>query len=225
MSEAQDLLQKGLALWETDRRGAEKAFVRVYWEFDDTREAELAQAYLYKLRQHQPRPNPARTVPNHDQQGASSIDHRPQSAEIAEQLSNVIASDVKKLLHASRITFYVSLMLPAYMTGSTYHFGIEALIMGPIGLFGGHFSWLANPILWWVWKAIRSSKFETSPFMSILAFAIAMTFLFSEEIPVGSAGMYNYSTHVGYYLWLTSIGLAFASSFTGWRRISKVVPE
>lgn len=65
-SESQSLLDKGLLLWEPDRRAAEKVFVEVYWKYEGTPDAELAQAYLYKLRKGDPAPKPSQMKPNLD---------------------------------------------------------------------------------------------------------------------------------------------------------------
>jgi len=65
-SDPQALIDKGLSLWSSDRREAEKAFVEVYWKHEDTRDAELAQAYLYKLRNGDPRPDSSKMEPDND---------------------------------------------------------------------------------------------------------------------------------------------------------------
>ena len=65
-SDPQALIDRGLSLWSADRRAAEKAFVEVYWKHEDTREAELAQAYLFKLRNGDPRPEATKMEPDID---------------------------------------------------------------------------------------------------------------------------------------------------------------
>lgn len=218
MSEAKALLQKGLSLWEVDRRGAEQCFVNVYRNFEGTNEADLAQAYLYKLRNGEPRSNPEQMVPNLDRHGLFGKE------QLADEVSYEMPSAVRNLLWGSKIAFCVSLLLPAYTTYYGDHSGLEALLLGPIGLFAGHFSWLANPFLWFVWRTTRRGRFEFS-FMSVIALFLAITFLFHEEIAVGSAGMYSYTAHVGYYLWLVSIGLALIGGFLGWREKDGTVRE
>lgn len=56
------------------------------------------------------------------------------------------------LFGVSIALFIASLAQPAYVTtaghDSHLHYGFEALLLGPIGFFAGHFAWVANPLLW-----------------------------------------------------------------------------
>lgn len=65
-SDPQSRLDKGLLLWESDHRAAEKIFVDVYWKHEGTPEADLAQAYLYNLRKGDPAPKASQMRPNFD---------------------------------------------------------------------------------------------------------------------------------------------------------------
>ncbi|WP_155516650.1 hypothetical protein [Ralstonia solanacearum] len=88
------------------------------------------------------------------------------------------------------------------------YYGWVALLLGPIGLFGGHFSWLANPLLWGSWIALRKGYFDVALAVAVIAIATALTFLVGKTIPVGDSGNYAYEVRFGYYIWLTSIALA-----------------
>jgi len=115
----------------------------------------------------------------------------------------------RALLALSALTYIACLAMPAYRPteGGTYY-GWAALVLGPIGLFGGHFSWLANTFLVLYWIAIWREKYGTAVISSVLAMCIALTFLRGVAIPVGSAGSFPYEVLFGYYTWLTSIALA-----------------
>jgi hypothetical protein len=115
------------------------------------------------------------------------------------------------------VIFVLSLITPAYKYdyyGTLhYSFGIEAFLLGPIGLFAGHFSWLANVFLLLA-VLTQKNKPNLSNCMFIISLAVACTFLLGKTIAVGSAGDFEYHVHVGFYLWLLSILSAFFGSLT-----------
>lgn len=122
------------------------------------------------------------------------------------------------LFWGSLALYALSLALPAYVTyeGKTTqeHPGLEALLLGPIGFFDGHFAWLANLFLWGAWVT-RSNKGESPSFLlALLALAPAVLFLLGEKIAVGSAGEYSHRASSGYYLWLGSMLAAAAAAFS-----------
>lgn len=109
--------------------------------------------------------------------------------------------------------FLVCLAVPAYHPVIGYaeagiYYGWAALLLGPIGLFGGHFSWLANPLLWFSWIAFWRKKYGPALVTATLGAAIALSFLLGKTIPVGSSGNYPYEVLYGYYIWLGAIAAA-----------------
>ena len=125
-------------------------------------------------------------------------------------------------LTASRITYVLCLLAPAYTTdyyGTVqWHWGLEAFLLGPIGFFAGHFSWAANPFIWVAWRQVRKSNYTAAIANSVISLGLASTFLFQKTIAVGSAGEFPYSAHIGYYSWLLSMLLVVASSYSAARK-------
>ncbi|MBG9389872.1 hypothetical protein [Caenimonas aquaedulcis] len=113
--------------------------------------------------------------------------------------------------------YVASLATTAYVTvegaSSQDHFGAEALVLGPIGFFAGHFSWLANPLLWGSWFTRTRQGISPSFPLALIAFIPAILFLVGETVPVGSAGSYKYHVSLGYYLWLSSMAVAAIAGF------------
>jgi hypothetical protein len=123
----------------------------------------------------------------------------------------------------SLVLYFICLATPAYHPVIGYaeagvYYGWAALLLGPIGLFVGHFSWLANPLLWFSWLKFRRKNYGTAFVASILAIIMALTFLLNETIPVGSSGSYKYEVLFGYFLWLGSVVLAAFAAGVSWRQ-------
>jgi hypothetical protein len=113
------------------------------------------------------------------------------------------------LFWGSLFAYMVSLALPAYQTGTAQdHYGIEALLLGPIGFFAGHFSWVANPLLWASWAKRTGQKSGLSFLLAFLALVAAALFFFGTTTAVGSSGEFQYHASVGFYVWLGSMVLA-----------------
>nr|WP_321271499.1 hypothetical protein [uncultured Tolumonas sp.] len=110
----------------------------------------------------------------------------------------------KKLLLVSIKIYLFSLCLPAYIAREENWYGIFALILGPAGLFAGHFSWLANPLFFIAIKKYNSSDFIACTYYSISALLIALTFTINKTIPIGDVYA-SYKLSYGYYLWLFSM--------------------
>ena len=125
-------------------------------------------------------------------------------------------------LTASRITYVLCVLVPAYTTdyyGTVqWHWGLEAFLLGPIGFFAGHFSWAANPLIWFAWKKMKKSNYTAAISGSVIALALASTFLLQKTIAVGSAGEFPYAAHLGYYLWLLSMLLVVVSGYSSARK-------
>jgi len=111
------------------------------------------------------------------------------------------------------LAYGVSLALPAYQTGKAQdHYGLEALLLGPIGFFAGHVSWVANPLLWVSWGKRTSQESGLSFVLAFLALVAATLFLLGTTIAVGSSGEFSYHATAGFYVWLGSMGFAALAS-------------
>ena len=131
------------------------------------------------------------------------------------QKPNSLSNALRSL---SVVLFIASLPLPAYVTYSgsqtLNHFGVEALLLGPIGFFAGHFAWLANLLLWASWAKRTQPGISPAFLLALLAFPAALLFPLSETVAVGSAGTYRFYVSVGYYLWLASMTVSAAAAYT-----------
>ena len=128
-------------------------------------------------------------------------------------INRVITSNT--LFVASLASYVAALSTPAYHTGSMNnwleHYGLEALILGPLGLLVGQSSWLANIFLWGAWLARKMPK-PLPVVLSILALIVAGGFLLGHTVVVGSSGKIPFKVGLGYWLWLSSMVLAGASA-------------
>lgn len=109
---------------------------------------------------------------------------------------------------ASYAIFLVSLFLPAYRTDDITHWGLEAFLLGPIGLITGHFSWMANLLLFFSLAMHSREMRVTSLWCAIGALAFASSFLLKDQIAVGSSGIFVYHASIGFYVWMASMGIA-----------------
>ena len=126
--------------------------------------------------------------------------------------------------------YALSLCLPAYRpiigyAKSDVYYGWAALLLGPIGLFGGHFSWLANPLIWYSWSQYERGRFARAAQVAILGLAVALTFIFTKHIPEGSSGSYPYQIRIGYYVWLTSMVTFILAAVLAHRARGKQEPK
>jgi len=102
-----------------------------------------------------------------------------------------------------------------------YYIGIErepqyaffALILGWVGLFGGYYYWLANPLF--IVSLLLYKKRLASVVFGILAFTLAFLFLNLDKVIANEAGMYEpiVGYGVGYYLWLLAMFVYTAGQF------------
>jgi hypothetical protein len=127
------------------------------------------------------------------------------SEHVRNRLANLLVS-------ASVVLFFLSLALPAIRPAvGGAQFGIFAFLLGPIGLFAGHFSWLANPLLWLAWRQFNKNEQGVTLFLAAFSLLIALSFLLGKTIAVGSSGEYPYRVLIGYYVWIASIVAALAA--------------
>src|SRR5207247_10014978 len=91
------------------------------------------------------------------------------------------------------------------------------LLIGLIGVFGGYFEWLANPVLLGAWVFSFAGKNKAALLLGILASAFMVAFLFRHAMIASEA--LTYEKIVGYcawsWLWLTGGGLLIISGATG----------
>jgi len=122
------------------------------------------------------------------------------------------------LLWVSLLAYAGSLALPAYLTDTDTlgrrleHYGLEAFLLGPIGIVGGQVSWLANPLLLVAWVKRAQAHPWPSFYFAVVALCLALSFLAGSTVPVGSAGIYRYYGAIGFYVWVGSIVFAAASA-------------
>jgi hypothetical protein len=120
------------------------------------------------------------------------------------------------LLVVALLTYLAALALPAYRTGyeevRQVHYGLEALILGPIGLLYGQVSWFANPFLLAALSARMRSTRRSAVALALIALATGSSFLLGKTVALGSAGETPYQVALGFYVWLVSIGLTCLSA-------------
>jgi hypothetical protein len=124
------------------------------------------------------------------------------------------------LMALSYALYAICLALPAYLPISSYmtperYFGYAAFLLGPIGLFAGHVSWFANPMIWISWINFRKGNNRGAIAAAVLAVGIALTFLMTKKIAVGSSGEYPFEILYGYYVWIGSMLAAAAAALIG----------
>jgi hypothetical protein len=117
-------------------------------------------------------------------------------------------------LVAGLLLFPLCLVLPAYHAYEDTP-GLMAFLLGPMGLFDGHFSWFANPVLAAAWIMYWKKKYAPAVTAAVFAMLLAGTFLFADTIVVGSSGNYPYKVLSGYYLWLGSIAYTAVAAALG----------
>ena len=127
-------------------------------------------------------------------------------------INRVITSNT--LFVASLASYVAALSTPACHTGRMNnwleHYGLVALIIGPLGLLFGEFSWLANIFLWGAWLARKKPK--TLPVaLAILALIFAGSYLLGYLVIPGRSNE-NHLVGPGYWWWLASMVLAGASA-------------
>ena len=131
------------------------------------------------------------------------------------EASSLHRDSISQMLRwASIAAFAMSMFMPAYhvayYTTLTY-VGYQAFLIGPLGFAAGQFAWLANPLLLAAWIKRSSPKKNKFFVLALMALPIACSFLLSDKIVEGSAGMYRYQAAMGFYVWLVSIAFAAAA--------------
>jgi hypothetical protein len=122
---------------------------------------------------------------------------------------------VSVIVFAASLTqkcFYIEVHIPKQPPSGWY-----LLLIGLIGVFGGYFEWLANPVLLAAWVFSFAGKNKVALLLGILASAFMVAFLFRHVMIASEAPTYEkiVGYGAGYWLWLTSAGLAIISGATG----------
>jgi hypothetical protein len=106
--------------------------------------------------------------------------------------------------------FIVSLTQKCYCTENSCGDSLAALFSGALGFFlsPAGFSWLANPLIIISW-ATTNRKIKLSLISSIVAFLMALSFMFFDKIIANEGGSFEkiVSYKLGYWLWLSGIGV------------------
>jgi hypothetical protein len=116
--------------------------------------------------------------------------------------------------YLSLVAFVACLFFPGFYVGETQREnpGYALLLTGWLGVFGGHFSWLANP-LFLIAFFRRNTKPSQATLLAFFGFVIALEFLVHKRILTDEGGGTAQITGVGwgYVLWLTSFLVLFSS--------------
>jgi len=116
-------------------------------------------------------------------------------------INRVITSNT---LFVASLASYVAALFNIAIDPGFY--GWHALILGPLGLLNGEFSWLANIFLWGTWLVRKKPKTQ-QVVLTILALIFAGSYLVIPDI-----SNQNHLVGPGYWLWLASMVLAGASA-------------
>ena len=112
----------------------------------------------------------------------------------------------KTTLTVAIALFAMALTQKSYCTGDECADSVASFFVGAFGflLGGAALCWLANPFLLFSWILIKRNT--TSTILSAIAFLIALSFLFFDEIIMNEGGHFGEITsyEAGYWLWLCS---------------------
>lgn len=107
----------------------------------------------------------------------------------------------------SILVFVACLLLPGFYVGDTQreNLGLSLLLTGWLGLFAGHFAWLANP-LFLIAILRQNRKPGQAAVFALIGFLVALEFLVHKRILIDGGGGTERITGVGwgYVLWLSS---------------------
>lgn len=77
-------------------------------------------------------------------------------------------------------------------------------------------TWFANPILFVAWISVFQQQKWPAQLLSLASLAIAVSFLLMSKVAADESGGLSIITgyRIGYWLWVASMGAAFASALT-----------
>jgi hypothetical protein len=125
----------------------------------------------------------------------------------------------RHLLTVSWVAYLAWMAAPAFTALKDAWPGWLTLLMGPIGVPLGYVAWLANPLLWYGWRARARGRHVCAIVACAVALLLALSFLLHPTIPVGSSGDHPFSVSYGYALWLLSMIAALSAAYTGFCRV------
>jgi len=112
------------------------------------------------------------------------------------------------LIAVSIAMYAVCLTQVGYCTGrSDCTPGYAVLLMGWLGVFGGAFQWVANPVLGVAWVLGLFRQHRMSLFLVIAAALVALSFMLVPSVMKDEAGNMADVTSLGsgYWLWIGSM--------------------
>lgn len=117
----------------------------------------------------------------------------------------------------SRSAFSVRAAEQEPLSGSLILFlgWLQTIDIAMVGLFVG-LSWFANPIVVITWICLFVSRYRVATYLGAVAVLLSVSFLFGKKAHINSFDADDIISYgVGYWLWIASIGMAFASGLMG----------
>ena len=98
--------------------------------------------------------------------------------------------------------------------------GFAALLFGVFGLMApadnpGYWAWIANPLLLASWILIVVRRPKASIVLALISLLFAASFLRIGWVNGGWVGLFITRVEIGYWLWLTSIGVTLVAAVVG----------
>lgn len=121
-------------------------------------------------------------------------------------------------LAVSVLFYLVAMVTTPFSTGGPpsqpWADGWEVLLTGWLGVLGGIYAWLANPLVFFAWAATLRRSRTPAVVAAVLALLFGITFLSLRRIAVNEAGDVQpvHLDAVGYWCWLASFGFALVAA-------------
>jgi hypothetical protein len=117
----------------------------------------------------------------------------------------------------SLMLFFLSLCFPALYIGGgekpSEAYGFAVLLLGWLGLpWPIYLPWLANPLLMICILLLFFRNFDKAIYLGAAALAFGIASFFVSEVPSSSREEKIVGYGVGFFLWLSAIGLSFGAS-------------
>ena len=132
---------------------------------------------------------------------------------------------------ASIILYLIALSQKSYCTNNDcgeLGSGLVVVLLGAFGMFASKacIAWLANPLLFLSWIMYRW-KAKLSFLLNFISLAIALSFLFFNEIIIDEAGTIGKITGyaLGYWIWLISILVLLVGNTLNWKKLDESKPR
>ncbi|MCA8277417.1 hypothetical protein LGN17_33560 [Burkholderia sp. AU30280] len=118
------------------------------------------------------------------------------------------------LLAISVALYLVAMFTAPFRTGAPdphpWADGWQVLLTGWMGVLGGIYAWLANPLVFAAWLLTVKRYRAQAVVLAVLALLFGMSFLSQRQIAVNEAGDVEpvHLDAIGYWCWLASFGVA-----------------